>query len=56
MSYFFKIAQINLAGDFIISYLDLLLIDEAKGEIWSNPILYTLLPVRNVTGHERAHA
>ena len=40
----------KLAGDFMISYSDLLLIDETKGEIWSNPILYPpWLPVRNVT-------
>ena len=32
--------EIKLAGDFIISYSDLLLVDKAKGEIWSNPILY----------------
>ena len=31
-------------------------IDEAEGEIWSNQILYTLLPVRNVTGNERVDA
>ena len=38
-------------GDFIISYPDLLLIVQAKGEN-----LYPWLPVRNVTGYERAHA
>ena len=31
-------------------------IDEAEGEIWSNQILYTLLPVRNVMGNERVDA
>ena len=32
------------------------LIDKAEGEIRSNLIFFTWLPVRNVTGNERVHA